>query len=107
MCVQVDTLVAQVAELNEQVKDMPALQSALEKAKREQAEAEQKLHVAVHENQQIQQQARAQLLKPGCNACCDCAKLALGAVTLCSCTWQLDNNSNRLVYFPIDAAMRV
>jgi outer membrane murein-binding lipoprotein Lpp len=63
---QVDTLSAQVAELTEQVKDMPALQKALETAKREQADAEQTLHVAVHENQHIQQQARCRLLLANC-----------------------------------------
>lgn len=55
---QVDTLSAQLSELQDQVKDVPRLQTALEKANREQATAEQKLHVAVHENQQIQEQVR-------------------------------------------------
>jgi cell division septum initiation protein DivIVA len=56
--VQVDTLSAQVAELSEQLKDVPKLQSSLDKAIQEREEAEQKLHVAVHENQQIRGQAR-------------------------------------------------
>ena len=61
-CAQVDTLSAQVADMTAQVKDLPSLQSTLDKSKRDQADAEQKLHVAVNENQQIQQQVHCIVL---------------------------------------------
>ena len=54
---QVDTLSAQVSQLTDQVETVPKLQASLDKAIREREQTEQKLHVAVHENQQIQQQA--------------------------------------------------
>jgi hypothetical protein len=54
--VQVDTLSAQVFELTEKSKDVPMLETTLEKVTRQHIEAEQKLHLAVNENQQIQEQ---------------------------------------------------
>ena len=69
---QVDTLSAQVAELSQQAQQIPLLQSALDTAKQEKAEAEQKLHVAVNENQQIQDQVIRMLG----NASCACVHLA-------------------------------
>lgn len=53
---QVDSLSAQIAELSEEAKEVPMLREAIESANRERTEAEQKVHVAVNENQQIQEQ---------------------------------------------------
>lgn len=67
--VQVDTLSAQVSELTDKSKDVPMLETALEKVTRQHTEAEQKLHLAVNENLQIQEQV--------CNSGLSCSALLL------------------------------
>jgi cell division septum initiation protein DivIVA len=52
----VDALNVQIAELNEQVKEVPLLQASLQKALKEANDADSKLQAAVNENEQIQEQ---------------------------------------------------
>lgn len=51
-----DALNVQIAELNEQVKEVPLLQASLQKALKEANDADSKLQAAVNENEQIQEQ---------------------------------------------------
>jgi hypothetical protein len=52
----VDALNVRIAELNEQVNEVPLLQASLQKAVKEANDADSKLQAAVNENEQIQEQ---------------------------------------------------
>lgn len=60
---QVDVLASQVAELEGEAKDSKQLQSRLQKAQADKAEADQKLFAAINENASIQAQVLSPVLK--------------------------------------------
>lgn len=55
---QVDALSAELAQVRAEADELPMLRRSLEKATKDATEADNKLHAAVSDNQQIQEQVR-------------------------------------------------